>query len=40
MLNVPFSDLQIKNFLSYLQPVNVYPSVVPIGRTLTEVTQM
>nr|XP_040031384.1 protein artemis isoform X2 [Gasterosteus aculeatus aculeatus] len=31
---------EIKNFLSYLQPVNVYPSVVPIGRTLTEVTQM
>ncbi|KAM8907950.1 protein artemis isoform 2-T2 [Spinachia spinachia] len=31
---------EIKNFLSYLQPVNVYPSVVPIGRTLSEVTQM
>ncbi|XP_041833097.1 protein artemis [Melanotaenia boesemani] len=31
---------EIKDFLSYLQPVNVYPSVVPIGRSLTEVTQM
>ncbi|KAL6116647.1 dclre1c [Pungitius sinensis] len=31
---------EIKNFLSYLQPVNVYPSVVPMGRTLAEVTQM
>ncbi|XP_005742341.1 protein artemis isoform X1 [Pundamilia nyererei] len=31
---------EIKDFLSYLQPVNIYPSVIPIGRTLTEVTQM
>ncbi|XP_015239409.1 PREDICTED: protein artemis-like [Cyprinodon variegatus] len=31
---------EIKDFLSYLQPVNIFPSVVPIGRTLTEVTQM
>ncbi|XP_013888223.1 protein artemis [Austrofundulus limnaeus] len=31
---------EIKDFLSYLQPVNIYPSVVPIGRTLQEVTQM
>ncbi|KAM6896428.1 protein artemis [Lycodopsis pacificus] len=31
---------EIKNFLSYLQPVHIYPSVIPIGRTLTEVTQM
>ncbi|XP_054480658.1 protein artemis [Anoplopoma fimbria] len=31
---------ELKNFLSYLQPVNIYPSVIPIGRTLTEVTQM
>uniref|UniRef100_A0AAX7UTN9 Protein artemis n=1 Tax=Astatotilapia calliptera TaxID=8154 RepID=A0AAX7UTN9_ASTCA len=27
---------EIKDFLSYLQPVNIYPSVIPIGRTLTE----
>uniref|UniRef100_A0A3Q2DSU7 Protein artemis n=1 Tax=Cyprinodon variegatus TaxID=28743 RepID=A0A3Q2DSU7_CYPVA len=27
---------EIKDFLSYLQPVNIFPSVVPIGRTLTE----
>ncbi|KAM9334733.1 protein artemis [Symphorus nematophorus] len=31
---------ELKDFLSYLRPVNIYPSVVPIGRTLTEVTQM
>ncbi|KAI4803202.1 hypothetical protein KUCAC02_006758 [Chaenocephalus aceratus] len=30
----------LKDFLSYLQPVNIYPSVIPLGRTLTEVTQM
>uniref|UniRef100_A0AAQ5X605 Protein artemis n=1 Tax=Amphiprion ocellaris TaxID=80972 RepID=A0AAQ5X605_AMPOC len=27
---------EVKDFLSYLQPVNVYPSVIPIGRTMTE----
>ncbi|XP_068611332.1 protein artemis [Brachionichthys hirsutus] len=31
---------ELKDFLSYLQPVNIYPSVVPIGQTLSEVTQM
>lgn len=31
---------ELRNFLSYLQPVNIYPSVIPLGRTLTEVTQM
>ncbi|MEQ2207191.1 hypothetical protein XENOCAPTIV_008541 [Xenoophorus captivus] len=31
---------QIKDFLSYLQPVNILPSVIPIGRTLAEVSQM
>ncbi|KAF3705334.1 Protein artemis [Channa argus] len=31
---------EIKDFLSYLKPVNIYPSVIPIGRTLTEVSQM
>ncbi|XP_029018735.1 protein artemis isoform X2 [Betta splendens] len=31
---------EIKDFLSYLQPVNIYPSVIPIGRTLTEVSQL
>ncbi|XP_049892785.1 protein artemis isoform X1 [Epinephelus moara] len=30
---------ELRNFLSYLQPVNIYPSVIPLGRTLTEVTQ-
>ncbi|XP_034381931.1 protein artemis isoform X2 [Cyclopterus lumpus] len=31
---------EIKHFLSDLQPVNIFPSVVPIGQTLAEVTQM
>ncbi|KAL7371055.1 hypothetical protein ABVT39_017676 [Epinephelus coioides] len=31
---------ELRNFLSYLQPVNIYPSVIPLGRTLAEVTQM
>uniref|UniRef100_A0A7N8Y9I3 Protein artemis n=1 Tax=Mastacembelus armatus TaxID=205130 RepID=A0A7N8Y9I3_9TELE len=31
---------EIKDFLSYLQPVNVYPNVIPIGRTLNDVTQL
>uniref|UniRef100_A0A1A8LJ23 Protein artemis n=3 Tax=Nothobranchius pienaari TaxID=704102 RepID=A0A1A8LJ23_9TELE len=31
---------EIKDFLSYLQPVNILPSVVPMGRSLTEVTHM
>nr|XP_046234785.1 protein artemis isoform X2 [Scatophagus argus] len=31
---------ELKDFLSYLRPVNVYPNVIPIGRTLSEVTQM
>ncbi|XP_061617718.1 protein artemis isoform X3 [Phyllopteryx taeniolatus] len=31
---------QIKDFLSYLRPVQVFPNVVPIGRTLSEVTRM
>ncbi|KAI3366610.1 hypothetical protein L3Q82_009300 [Scortum barcoo] len=34
------SYLELKDFLSYLKPVNIYPSVIPLGRTLTEVTQM
>ncbi len=33
-------SFQIKDFLSYLKPVNIYPSVIPVGRTLMEVTQM
>ncbi|XP_042367141.1 protein artemis [Plectropomus leopardus] len=31
---------ELKSFLSYLQPVNIFPSVIPLGRTLSEVTQM
>ncbi|XP_040000413.1 protein artemis isoform X2 [Xiphias gladius] len=31
---------ELKDFLTYLQPVNIYPSVIPVGRTLAEVTRM
>ncbi|CAJ1054542.1 protein artemis [Xyrichtys novacula] len=31
---------ELKDFLSYLKPVNIYPNVIPIGRTLSDVTQM
>ncbi|XP_061570200.1 protein artemis [Cololabis saira] len=34
------SYYEIKDFLSYLKPVNILPSVIPLGRTITEVTQM
>ncbi|XP_056133456.1 protein artemis [Lampris incognitus] len=30
---------ELKDFLTYLQPVNIYPSVIPIGMTLAEVTK-
>ncbi|XP_034529086.1 protein artemis [Notolabrus celidotus] len=31
---------ELKDFLSYLKPVNILPSVIPLGRTLSEVTHM
>ncbi|XP_052362794.1 protein artemis-like [Oncorhynchus keta] len=31
---------EIKDFLSYLQPINIYPSVIPIGRTHADVTEL
>nr|XP_046192701.1 protein artemis-like isoform X3 [Oncorhynchus gorbuscha] len=31
---------EIKDFLSYLQPINIYPSVIPIGRTYADVTEL
>ncbi|XP_031438341.1 protein artemis isoform X2 [Clupea harengus] len=31
---------EIKDFLSYICPVNVYPNVIPMGRTLEEVTEL
>nr|XP_057921766.1 protein artemis isoform X2 [Doryrhamphus excisus] len=34
------SYCEIKDFLSHLKPVHVYPNVIPLGRTLSEVTQM
>ena len=34
------SITQLKDFLTYLQPVNIYPSVIPLGLTLGEVTEL
>ncbi|XP_037099033.1 protein artemis isoform X2 [Syngnathus acus] len=34
------SYCEVKDFLSYLQPVQVFPNVVPMGSTLAEVTRM
>lgn len=31
---------EIKDFLLYLKPVNILPNVIPLGQTLTDVTQM
>ncbi|XP_072310149.1 protein artemis isoform X2 [Eucyclogobius newberryi] len=31
---------EIKEFLLYLKPVNIFPNVIPIGKTLTEVTHL
>ncbi|XP_024145899.1 protein artemis isoform X2 [Oryzias melastigma] len=31
---------ELKDFLAYLQPVHIYPNVVPLGRSETEVTQL
>ncbi|KAL4617946.1 protein artemis-like [Arapaima gigas] len=31
---------EIKDFLSYICPVNIYPNVIPVGRTLQEVQDM
>ncbi|XP_055018193.1 protein artemis isoform X2 [Boleophthalmus pectinirostris] len=31
---------EIKEFLLYLKPINIYPNVIPIGKTLTEVTHL
>ncbi|CAL8322818.1 unnamed protein product [Lota lota] len=31
---------ELKDFLTYLQPINIYPSVIPLGRTLGEVTEL
>ncbi|XP_077355550.1 protein artemis isoform X2 [Festucalex cinctus] len=34
------SYCEVKDFLSYLQPVHVFPNVIPMGRTVAEVTRM
>ncbi|XP_061839541.1 protein artemis [Nerophis lumbriciformis] len=34
------SYCEIKDFLSHLQPVHVYPNVIPLGHTVSQVTQM
>ncbi|KAK1790379.1 hypothetical protein P4O66_014272, partial [Electrophorus voltai] len=31
---------EIKDFLSYIRPVNIYPNVVPLGRTVEEITEL
>ncbi|XP_060759350.1 protein artemis isoform X2 [Neoarius graeffei] len=31
---------EIKDFLSYISPVNIYPNVIPMGRTVEEVTEL
>lgn len=36
----PFFYNQIKDFLSYISPVHIYPNVVPPGRTVEEVTEL
>lgn len=35
-----FSFFQIKDFLSYIYPVNVYPNVIPLGTTMAKVQEM
>ncbi|XP_043093675.1 protein artemis isoform X2 [Puntigrus tetrazona] len=34
------SYLEVKNFLSYICPVNIYPNVIPLGKTLEDVTDL
>lgn len=36
----PGDPFQVKDFLSYLRPAQVFANVVPTGRTLAEVTRM
>ncbi|KAM9468323.1 protein artemis [Clarias gariepinus] len=31
---------EIKDFLSYISPVNIYPNVIPMGRTVEDVTEL
>ncbi|XP_053506378.1 protein artemis isoform X1 [Ictalurus furcatus] len=31
---------EIKDFISYINPVNIYPNVVPLGRTVEDVTKI
>ncbi|KAK2892930.1 hypothetical protein Q8A67_012918 [Cirrhinus molitorella] len=34
------SYLEVKDFLSYICPVNIYPNVIPLGKTLEDVTEL
>ncbi|TRY55999.1 hypothetical protein DNTS_026863, partial [Danionella cerebrum] len=34
------SYLEVKDFLSYIRPVNIYPNVIPLGKTVEEVTDL
>lgn len=40
LVKKPYFVFQLKDFLAYLKPVNIYPNVVPLGRSETEVTQL
>ncbi|XP_051748073.1 protein artemis isoform X2 [Ctenopharyngodon idella] len=34
------SYLEVKDFLSYICPVNIYPNVIPLGKTLEDVSEL
>ncbi|XP_016122279.1 protein artemis-like [Sinocyclocheilus grahami] len=34
------SYLEVKDFLSYICPVNIYPNVIPLGKTLEDVAEL
>lgn len=40
MINCSFVYNQIKDFLSYISPVNIYPNVIPLGRTMEDVSEL
>nr|XP_021330742.1 protein artemis isoform X4 [Danio rerio] len=34
------SYLEVKDFLSYICPVNIYPNVIPLGKTVEDLTEL
>lgn len=34
------SYLEVKDFLTYICPVNIYPNVIPLGKTVEELTEL